>query len=92
METGVIDLNTDRVIHTTNLEVGARPSDVVITPDGRTLYITCDGKLYSLAMEVRGGRWADVPNNNQPPTADAGLYTDDFVAGSAIRFYKLQVP
>ncbi len=40
--------------------------------DGRTLYITCDGKLYSLAMEVRGGRWASIPDNNQPPAVSAG--------------------
>jgi gluconolactonase len=24
-------------------------------PNGRTLYMTCDGKLYSLDMNVRGG-------------------------------------
>lgn len=40
--------------------------------DGRTLYITCDGKLYSLAMEVRGGRWHNVPEDNQPPAVNAG--------------------
>jgi gluconolactonase len=40
--------------------------------DGRTLYITCDGKLYSLAMEIRGGPWHDIPDNNQPPQVDAG--------------------
>jgi len=28
-------------------------------PDGRTLYITCQDKVYSLAMRVRGGSWAD---------------------------------
>ncbi len=27
--------------------------------DGRTLYITCQDKVYSLAMRVRGGSWAD---------------------------------
>lgn len=37
---GVIDVNSNRVIHTTNLEVGAGASDAVITPDGRTLYVT----------------------------------------------------
>lgn len=41
--------------------------------DGRTLYITCDGKVYSLAMEVRGGRWHNVPEDNQPPAVSAGL-------------------
>lgn len=40
--------------------------------DGRTLYITCNGKVYSLAMEARGGRWYNIPDNNQPPTAGAG--------------------
>lgn len=40
--------------------------------DGRTLYVTCDGKLYSLAMEVRGGPWHGVPDNNQPPLVNAG--------------------
>lgn len=40
--------------------------------EGRTLYITCDGKLYSLAMEVRGGRWYNVPEENQPPAVAAG--------------------
>ncbi len=37
---GVVDINTNRVIHTTNLEVGAGASDAVITPDGRTLYVS----------------------------------------------------
>lgn len=36
----VIDVSTNRVLHTTNLEVGANPSDVVITPDGRALYVS----------------------------------------------------
>ena len=26
--------------------------------DGRTLYLTCDKKVYSLAMNVRGGQFA----------------------------------
>ncbi len=36
----VVDITSNRVIHTTNLELGAGASDVVITPDGRTLYVT----------------------------------------------------
>lgn len=27
-------------------------------PDGRTLFLTCDKKVYQLAMQVRGGLWA----------------------------------
>lgn len=40
--------------------------------DGKTLYITCDGKVYSLSMEVRGALWSDVPESNQRPQVDAG--------------------
>jgi YVTN family beta-propeller protein len=36
----VVDVNTNRVTHSTHLEVGASASDAVITPDGRTLYVT----------------------------------------------------
>jgi gluconolactonase len=41
--------------------------------DGKTLYLTCDGKLYSLSMEVRGRLWANVPPTNQPPQVEAGV-------------------
>ncbi len=40
--------------------------------DGKTLYVTCSGKVYSLAMTVRGQNWANVPPNNQTPSVDAG--------------------
>jgi len=36
----IIDINVDRVMHTTNLDASASPSQVVITPDRRTLYVT----------------------------------------------------
>jgi YVTN family beta-propeller protein len=36
----IIDINTDRVMHRTNLEAGANASEVAITPDGRKLYVT----------------------------------------------------
>lgn len=38
--------------------------------DGRTLYLTCDQKVYSLSMQVRGARW--LPDPNSPPAVDAG--------------------
>ena len=40
--------------------------------DGRTLYLTCDGKVYSLSMEVRGALWGNMPLNNQPPQVNGG--------------------
>jgi gluconolactonase len=40
--------------------------------DGHTLYITCDQRVYSLAMEVRGALWQGVPESNQPPQVNAG--------------------
>lgn len=40
--------------------------------DGKTLYITCDKKVYSLAMQVRGAAWRGTPMNNQPPQVNAG--------------------
>lgn len=40
--------------------------------NGRTLYITTNGKVYSLSMEVRGANWRNVPANNQPPQVNAG--------------------
>ena len=40
--------------------------------DGKTLYITCNQKVYSLSMEVRGGLWRNVPPDNEPPQVDAG--------------------
>lgn len=40
--------------------------------DGRTLYLTCQDKLYSLAMAVRGGAWQDVPDPNHAPNVDVG--------------------
>lgn len=36
----VLDVQTNRLLHTTSLEVGASSSDIVITPDGHTLYVT----------------------------------------------------
>lgn len=36
----VVDITSNRVIHTTNLELGAGASDIVVTPDGRTLYVS----------------------------------------------------
>lgn len=36
----VLDVNTNRVVHYTNLEAGAASADLAITPDGRTLYLT----------------------------------------------------
>ncbi|RMF87859.1 MAG: hypothetical protein D6736_11930 [Nitrospinota bacterium] len=35
----VLDVNTSRVLHTINLELGGNPSDLAITPDGQTLYV-----------------------------------------------------
>lgn len=40
--------------------------------DGRTLYITCQDKLYSLAMEVRGSQWQGQAETNARPVVDAG--------------------
>ncbi len=40
--------------------------------DGRTLYLTCNGKVYSLAMQVRGGFWTHYPDPNHPPDVSAG--------------------
>jgi YVTN family beta-propeller protein len=36
----IVDVNTNRPLHTTNLELGGSPSDVVVTADGRTLYVS----------------------------------------------------
>jgi hypothetical protein len=41
-------------------------------PDGKTLYLVCNGKVYSLAMQVRGGFWTHYPDPNQAPTVNAG--------------------
>lgn len=46
--------------------------------DGKTLYITCQDKVYSLQMRVRGGTWAGylpssdalIPKTTTPPTID----------------------
>lgn len=43
--------------------------------DGRTLYITCDGRVYSLSMEVRGAMWSSESGPNQLPVVDAGSDT-----------------
>lgn len=40
--------------------------------DGRTLYITGDTRLYSLAMQVRGAAWRLIEDPNEPPQVDAG--------------------
>jgi len=40
--------------------------------DGKTLYITGGGKVFSLAMQVRGALWRDVPEDNAAPTVDVG--------------------
>ncbi len=40
--------------------------------DGRELYITGQDKLYRLDMEVRGGNWQGMPEDNQRPVVEAG--------------------
>jgi gluconolactonase len=54
--------------------------------DGKTLYITGDGHVYSLAMQVRGALWQGVPETNEPPVVDAG--TDQLIDS---RTFELQL-
>ncbi len=35
----ILDVKNQKVLHTANLEIGANPSAIAISPDGRTLYI-----------------------------------------------------
>jgi len=35
----ILDVKTNRILHTANLEIAASPSDIAIHPNGRTLYI-----------------------------------------------------
>lgn len=38
--------------------------------DGKSLYITCDKRVYSLQMKVAGGQFAAKPDKPIPPTPD----------------------
>lgn len=36
----VLDVKDNRVLRTSNLEIGSKPSDLVVMPDGRIIYVT----------------------------------------------------
>jgi gluconolactonase len=40
--------------------------------DGSILYITCEGKIYSLETNTRGANWAHTSNPTQPPGGLSG--------------------
>lgn len=63
----VIDSNDNRVFRTANLEVAGRPSDVAISPDGRTVYVVNTALNTVSALEsVSFVNLATIPVGKEP--------------------------